>query len=145
MQAVTVPVGSDLYAVPVDWVQQVLVAPPTTVLVTALAPVMGLFNLRGEIVPLLDTAALLGIGDLDTATFAVVLRGSNGPVGLAATAMPERVSLDGPPTTSMLAGTSGTYSVNEAVVVLLDPDVLLVSAGLTGSEPLTSAPAPAAA
>lgn len=145
MQAVTVPVGADLYAVSVDWVQHVLAAPPTTALVTAPALVLGLFNLRGEIVPLLDTAAMLGIGRVDRASFAVVLRGSNGPIALAATAMPTRVSLDGAPSASMLAGTSGTFSVDSDVVVLLDPDVLLAAAGLTGPQPLPTAFAPTVA
>jgi purine-binding chemotaxis protein CheW len=145
MQAVTLPVGSDLYAVPVDWVQQVLVAPPITALVTAPDLVIGLFNLRGEIVPLLDTAALLGIGGIDTVAFAVVLRGANGPIGLATTGMPERVSLDGSPSHSMLAGTNGTFYVAKAVVVLLDPEVLLASVSLTGSEPVAGPLLPATA
>ena len=45
--------------------------PPLTRLVTAPPMVLGLFNLRGEIVPLLDTAALLGVGRTEQVAFAV--------------------------------------------------------------------------
>ena len=45
---------------PMDWVREVVAAPTLTRLVTAPSIVLGLFNLRGEIVALLDTAALLG-------------------------------------------------------------------------------------
>ena len=41
-----------------------------------------LFNLRGEIVPLFDTAALLGLGTLIDAPFAVVVETAAGPAGL---------------------------------------------------------------
>jgi len=59
--AVLLPVGADLYAVPMGWVREVVAVPPPTRLVTAPPLVLGLFNLRGQIVPLLDTAALLGL------------------------------------------------------------------------------------
>jgi purine-binding chemotaxis protein CheW len=136
MHAVLLPVGRDLYALPIDWVRQTLVAPLITPLVTAPPPVLGLFNLRGQIVPLLDTAALLGIGAVDAVAFAVVLDTSNGPVALAATAVPERISLDPPATASALPGTSGTFCAADRVVVLLDPGVLLASAALAGSSSL---------
>ena len=73
VQAVLLPVGDDIYALPVDWVREVVAAPPVTRLVTAPSVVLGLFNLRGEIVPLLDIAALLSIGKVRTTAFAVVV------------------------------------------------------------------------
>jgi purine-binding chemotaxis protein CheW len=135
MHAVVVPVGADLYAVPIDWVRQVLVAPSITTLATAPSRVLGLFNLRGEIVPLLDTAALLGVGVIDPVAFAVVLRSSRGPVALAATGMPERLSMDGVPAPSTLPGTTGTWHVEGRVVVSIDPSALLAAAGLVGPGP----------
>jgi chemotaxis signal transduction protein len=132
VQAVLLPVGSDLYAVPVDWVRQVMLAPPVTQLLTAPSLVLGLFNLRGEIVPLIDTAALLGVGSIDVVAFAVVLHTSSGPAGLAATAVPGRISLEVPAAASELPGTTGTYFVDGRVVVLLDPGVLLMTERLGG-------------
>jgi chemotaxis signal transduction protein len=125
VQAVLLPVGDDLYAMPVGWVREVVAAPLVTSLVTAPPPVLGLFNLRGEIVPLLDTAAMLGTGKVDVAAFAVVLRCPQGPVAVAATGFPRRALLDSTAGPSDLHGTAGAYRFEEQVAVLLDPAVLL--------------------
>ena len=90
IQALLLPVGADLYALPVDWVLEVVAAPTVTPLATAPAAVLGLFNLRGQIVALLDTAALLGIGTVAASAFAVVVSSAHGPVGLAASGFPQR-------------------------------------------------------
>jgi purine-binding chemotaxis protein CheW len=127
MDAVLVPVGEDLYAVPIGWVREVVPAPPLTRLVTAPALVLGLFNLRGEIVPLLDTAALLDVGHTTDVAFAVVLHSGLGPVGLSATASPRRRMLDEPLGPTELAGSDGSFRVGDSVAVLLDVQALLDS------------------
>jgi len=134
VQAILLPVGEDLYAVPVGWVREVVAAPPLTSLVTAPPLVLGLFNLRGEIVPLLDTAALLGLGSVGTVAFALVLRSPHGLAGLPATALPHRALLDRPSGPSELPGTCGTYQLDRRVAVLLDPAVLLASDRLSGPD-----------
>jgi chemotaxis signal transduction protein len=140
MESVVIPVGADLYAVPVDWVREVVAAPLLTQLVTAPPVVLGLFNLRGDIVPLLDTAALLGLGRVDGAPFAVVLRHEQGLAGLAATAFPRRAQLDTPSGLSELTGAAGIYKVGEQVVVLLDPDALLTPDRLGGADAFRGRP-----
>ena len=140
MQAVLLPVGADIYALPVDWVRQVVAAPRVTRLVTASSVALGLFNLRGEIVPLLDVAALLGVGETGKVSHAVVLNSPRGPFGFAATSLPERVTLDVPTAASELAGTAGAFQVDTRVVVLLDPAALLVSERLGGSDARPVAP-----
>jgi len=127
MQAVLLPVGADLYALPIDWVGEVVASPLVTQLVTAPPLVMGLFNLRGQIIPLLDTAALLGVGRIGTAMFAAVLRGPQGPAGLAATDRPQRAELDSPIGPSDLYGTTGMFRVDHRVAVLLDPALVLAT------------------
>lgn len=134
MQAVLLPVGADAYALPVDWVRQVVAAPPVTPLVTAPSMVLGLFNLRGEIVPLLDTAALLGVGSVDAVAFAVVVNTPQGPAGLATTGTPERVVLDTATAASELPGTTGAFHVDGRIVVLIDPAVLLGAERLGGTD-----------
>lgn len=134
--AVVLPVGSDLYAVPIDCVREVVAAPVLTRLVTAPAPVLGLMNLRGEIVPLLDTAALLGVGRVDIVAFAAVLHTPWGPAALAATGLPVRALLGAPSGASELPGTAGVYLLDDGllpdgVAVLLDP-VGLWAAGRLG-------------
>jgi purine-binding chemotaxis protein CheW len=137
LDAVLVPVGRDVYAVPIGWVREVVMAPQLTSLVTAPASVLGLLNLRGEIVPVLDTASLVGLGRTgESLAFVVVLQTQVGPVGLGATAFPSRTILTDPLGSSELAGTAGTYRVDDAVAVLLDVDALLDSTAVASGEPV---------
>jgi chemotaxis signal transduction protein len=133
-QALLLPIGDDLYALPVDWVREVVAAPTVTRLVTAPPIVLGLFNLRGHIVALLDTAALLGIGKIATTAFAVVVSCPQGPAGLATTGLPERGVLDMPVGESELPGTGGLYRMDQRVAVLLDPASLLTPERVGGQE-----------
>jgi purine-binding chemotaxis protein CheW len=125
VQVVLLPIGSDRYAVPVEWMREVVTAPPLTPLVTGPDVVLGLFNLRGEIVPLLDTAVLLGLPRLNQVAYALVVRSRAGPAALAATAFPRRATLDPPPVPSELPATAGIYRLGRQVVALLDLAVLL--------------------
>lgn len=125
LHVVLAPVGADVYAVPIDRVRQVVAAPVLTRLVTAPPQVRGLFSLRGQIVPLLDTSALLGLGSRADFTFVLVLQSLEGLVGLTATALPERALLGARVGPSELSGTDGSYRRGERIVVLLDIDALL--------------------
>jgi purine-binding chemotaxis protein CheW len=136
LRVLLVPVGPDLYAVPMDGVREVVRAPLLTRLPTAPALILGLFNLRGEIVPLLDTPALMGLSRLPGWSFAAVVRSSLGPAGLAATALPESATLGEPVGASEAPATAGTYAVpplirrlegrlGRRLAVLLDIEELL--------------------
>jgi len=131
-QALLLPVGSDLYALPLEWAREVVAAPAVTRLVTAPPAVLGLFNLRGQVIPLLDTAALLGTGTTETPAFAIVVGGTDGLAGLATTAVPRREMLGEPAAPSELAGTTGQYRVGQEVATLLDPAVLLSPERISG-------------
>ena len=137
LPVIVLPVGSDLYAVPIEWVREVVAAPLTTALATSPPLVLGLINLRGEIVPLLDTAVLLGLGTIAGAAFAAVLDTGHGPAGLATTGLPQRAVLGAPTGPSELPGTAGTYQLARSVAVLLDPAALLSPARL-GAQDLSS-------
>jgi chemotaxis signal transduction protein len=132
VQALLLPVGGDLYALPVDWVQEVVAAATLTLLATAPPAVLGLFNLRGQIAPLLDTAALLGIGTVETAAFIVIVNCPQGPVGLAATGFPQRAVLDSSIGPSELPGTAGLYQVDQRVAAFLDVAALLTPERIGG-------------
>jgi purine-binding chemotaxis protein CheW len=136
-------VGLDLYAVPMDGVREVVRAPRLTRIPTAPALVLGLFNLRGEIVPLLDTPALMGLSRLPGWSFVAVVRSSLGPAGLAATAFPEPADLGEPVGASASPATAGTYAVpplirrlegrlGQRLAVLLDIEELLSGVSLGG-------------
>lgn len=126
MQAVLVPVGAEWYAVPMASVREVVPAPTATPVPTAPAAVLGVWNLRGEIVPLFDTAALLGLPPAPPAArpMAVVVDTARGPAGLAATGTPRPAALgdrvgdgDGP----VLA----LHAADDVVAGLLDVERLL--------------------
>jgi purine-binding chemotaxis protein CheW len=125
MRAVLLPLGVDVYALPVETVRQVVASPSVTRLVTAPAVVRGLLNLRGEIVPVLDLGILLGTGPVEATPYAVVINTAHGAAGLAATGVPQHAELDPPVGSSELPGTAGTCVLDGRVVVLLDPTVLL--------------------
>lgn len=134
MRALLVPVGLDLYAVPMDRVREVVRAPPLTRLPTAPALVLGLFNLRGEIVPLMDTPALMGLTRIPAWSFVAVVRSRIGSAGLAATALPEPVSLGEAVGASASPATAGTHAVGQRLAVLLDIEALLGGASLRGHD-----------
>ena len=71
--ALLIPVGSDTYAVSLETVREVVVDPRVTQLPTAPAVVRGVFNLRGDIVPLLDTGLLLGLRPVMEEPYAVLV------------------------------------------------------------------------
>ena len=127
MDAVLMPVGDDLYAVPTGWVREVVGAPALTPLVTGPAGVLGLFNLRGEIVPLLDTASLLDLGHVGSVAFSVVLHTHLGPVGLSTTGFPLRRELGDPIGRSDLVAGAEVHRVGDRVAVLLDVQAVLDS------------------
>ena len=128
------PVGTESYAIPIEWVREVVSTPEVAPLATAPSVVLGLFNLRGQIVPLFDTARLLGVGSVTPVVFAVVVQTPSGPAGLAASALPRRALLSAPTGSSELPGTNGTYRAEHRVAVLLDLAVLLDPERLSGRE-----------
>jgi chemotaxis signal transduction protein len=137
MHVVLLPLGPEWYAVPVESVREVVAAPSIAPLVTAPPVVLGLFNLRGQIVPLFDTAVVLGVGAVastGSVAFAAVMQTPDGPAGLATTGLPQRAVLGAAIGPSELPGTNGTYRVDGRVVILLDPGVLLTAERLGGRD-----------
>ncbi|HET9074167.1 MAG TPA: chemotaxis protein CheW [Solirubrobacteraceae bacterium] len=88
MRALLIPVAEDWYAVPLGGVWMVLAEPRVTRVPSAPAVVLGLTNVRGEVVPVLDTGALIGITPLRSCPHVAVLRLGPGPVALGASAVP---------------------------------------------------------
>jgi len=123
--AVVFPIGQDMYAVAANTVREVVCDPDPTRLPTAPAVLLGAFNLCGEVVPMFDTAALLGIGKLGEVAFAVVVDTTSGPAGLAATGLPKVVVMDDEIGPTELRGTTGAYKVDSDIVVLVDTEQLL--------------------
>ena len=131
MRVLLLPVGDGAWCVPLGAVREVLVSPRTTPLPTARPGVVGLFNLRGSVLPLFDTAGLLGL-PVVPAPHTVVLEVAAGLAGLGATGTPRTARLDrlvGAPEHPAALGTYVVQGVDGAasddVAVLLDVERLL--------------------
>ena len=123
--ALLIAAGGDWHAIEIGRVREVVSAPQPTKLPTVPGAVLGVFNLRGEIVPLLDVEVLLSLGVTAPALFAVVVESIFGPAAIAASTVPETVSLSEPIGPSETPGTSGLYAVGTRIVTFLDLDALI--------------------
>jgi chemotaxis signal transduction protein len=124
--AVVFPIGEDRYAVATSAVREVVSNPRPTRLPTAPTALVGAFNLRGEVIPMFDTAALLGIGTLTETPIAVVVNTTAGPAALVVTGLPKFVVLETEAGSSELRGTLGVYTIDDGVAVMLDIEAMLV-------------------
>lgn len=124
--ALLLPVATDTYALALESVREVAVEPRVTSLPTAPPVVLGVFNLRGEIVPLFDTGRLLGLRPLERASYAVLVETAHGVAGLAATGMPLTVRLSESVGRSDMEATTETFLVGDRhLAVALDVATLL--------------------
>jgi purine-binding chemotaxis protein CheW len=125
VQALLLPLAEDLYALPLHAVREVLAAPEATRLPGAPPAALGVFNLRGEVVPMLDTAALLGLEPGAASEWVAVTDTSAGPAGLTALRLPQRARLGDRAGASKLPATVGRFAVGERVATLIDVDALV--------------------
>ena len=128
MRALLLRVGDNSYAVPIEVAREVLGATSVTALPTAPSSVLGLCNVRGEIIPVFDTGALLGLGPVASTASVAIIETALGPAGLATSDMGEAVELgelvgqtDGP-------GTTGAFAIADGLAVLIDVEALLAPA-----------------
>jgi purine-binding chemotaxis protein CheW len=132
VQALLLPVGADRYALELVAIREVVLAPTVIPLPGAPPTVLGVANLRGEVVPVFDTVALLGRGRLERLTFAAVAETETGPAALAADGEPSTVVLDqaaGAPESSVA---SGRFVLRNGIVALLDVEALLAPERIAG-------------
>ncbi len=125
LPALLLPLGNDHYAVPARLVREVVAGPRPTRLPTAPQSIVGMINLRGEVVPLFDTTALLGLGPGRTAAFAAVVQTARGRAALAVDGLPHIAELVDHVGPSELHGTDGRYAVDGHIAVLLDVERLI--------------------
>jgi len=125
MRALLLPVAYETYAVELSQLRAVVGEPRIFPIPTAPKHVLGAMNVRGEIVAVLDTAALLGIGGLETYEFVAVIDHDLGAIALAAEGRPVTGQLGEQVAPADLLGTAGTFAVESGVATLLDLRVLL--------------------
>jgi purine-binding chemotaxis protein CheW len=117
--------GSAYFAVPMASVHQVLRHPVVTRIPLSPAGLLGVVNVRGEVIPLLDTAVLTGTGSLVEPPFAVLVSGGDDMVALAAEELPIAADLDEPVGLGAQPGEVGVYSNGGRLVVLIDVEELV--------------------
>ena len=88
-------------------------------------------NLRGEIVPVFDTAMLLGLGPIPSVAYVAVVETGLGPAGLAMTDVGESVELGEPIGATETPGTIASYALGTRIVVMIDVETLLAPTGMT--------------
>jgi chemotaxis signal transduction protein len=137
VQSLGFPVGSEWYAVDFDWVREVVAEPRLTPIPLVPGSVLGLVNLRGEMVPVFDTGRMLGVGPIGDTPFVVVLDTAGGLAGLAATGLPVAVRLGETLGPAEGPAAVGIYAMEgPSVATLLDVEMLMAPGRLHGSEPL---------
>ena len=129
MRALLLSVGVDVFAVPITVAREVVVAPKLTALPIATTAVAGLINLRGDIVPVFDTAMLLGLGTIPSVAYVAVVETGLGPAGLAVTEVGESVELGESIGDTDVPGTVGAYALGTKVAVMIDVEALVAPAG----------------
>ena len=128
MTRVLVMAANDAYfAVPMELVQQVLRHPLVTRIPLSPPALLGVVNVRGEIVPLLDTGVLTGTGSLAESPFAVLVSGGEDLVALAAQELPIAADFEQPVGAATQPGEVGVYSNGGRLVVLIDVEELVKS------------------
>src|SRR5258708_12505899 len=103
-------VNSAFFAVPMETVHQVLRHPLLTTIPLSPTGLLGVVNVRGEIVPLLDTGVLTGTGPLNQSPFAVLVSGQKDMVALAAEELPIAADFEEPVGPGTRPGELGVYS-----------------------------------
>jgi chemotaxis signal transduction protein len=125
VRVLIVPVHDEFYALPMANVQQVLRHPQVTSVPLAPRGLIGVVNVRGEIMPLLDTGILTGSGPLKSPPYAVLVNTEKENVAIAAEDMPMAADFDEPVAPSTRPGEEGVYSSGGRLVVLLSIEALV--------------------
>ena len=125
---VRVRVGGEQYALPVSYVLEVVEIERLTPVPGAPPAVLGVCNLRGQVLPVVDPAPLLGAGGRERATHVVVTEGAAGRAGLAVAAVLDVAALPEPkPATD--PHLAGAALVEGDLVGVLDVPSVLAAAG----------------
>jgi chemotaxis signal transduction protein len=127
MRVLVVAVNDGFFAVPMATVHQVLRHPKVTLVPLSPAGLLGVVNVRGEIIPFLDTGVLTGTGSLTEPPFAVLVSGESEMVALAAEALPIAADLEEPVGPGTQPGEVAVYSSGGRLVVLIDIEELVKS------------------
>jgi purine-binding chemotaxis protein CheW len=127
MRVLVLAANGAFFAVPMATVHQVLRHPMVTRVPLSPPGLLGVVNVRGEIVPFLDTGVLTGTGSLVEPPFAVLVSGEKDMVALAAEELPIAADFEEPVGPGKHPGELGVYSSGGRLIVLVDIEELVTS------------------
>lgn len=137
LTAVTFRAGSERYALPIERIREIQQIVAFAEVPDGAGAVIGMVDVRGEIVPVVDVKALIGLPPepytLDTPM--IVLLGPDGPVALIVDAVETVVELpaDGggpaPAMHSLASRIASVFHLEDGLAFVLDPDALLAPVG----------------
>jgi chemotaxis signal transduction protein len=125
MRVLVLAVNDAYFAVPMATVHQVLRHPVVTRVPLSPPGLLGVVNVRGEIVALLDTGVMTATGALSDPPFAVLVNGEKDVVALAAEELPTAADFDEPVGAGTKPGELAVYSHGGRLVVLVDIEELV--------------------
>jgi chemotaxis signal transduction protein len=125
IRVLVIAANAAFFAVPMGTVHQVLRHPLVTLVPLSPKGLLGIVNVRGEIVPLLDMGVLTGTGALSQPPFAVLVSGEKDMVALAAEELPFAADFEEPVGPGTQPGELGVYSNGGRLVVLVDIEELV--------------------
>jgi purine-binding chemotaxis protein CheW len=125
MNVLVLPVDDELYAVPLSAVREVEPMPGLAPLPTAPEAVLGLINVRGEIVPMFDVARLVGERKTARHSFAVVVEVAAGVAALSTSDTPLSEPLGERVADSDRPAGRGIHRQGGRLATLLDLEALL--------------------
>ena len=131
MKVLVLALGEEHYALPLESVQQIIQEPRVTRMPISDPTVLGLLNVRGDIVPLFDAAVLMQSGARGSAAFAILVGTSQGPAALGVALMPVASEIEAEPGQTGSSDERRVYPAGGRLVTLFAIEDLLV-AGRTG-------------
>lgn len=131
MRVLAVAANGAFFAVPMTTVHQVLRHPLVTRVPLAPTGLLGIVNVRGEIVPLIDLGILTGTGVLTDPPYAVLVRGEKDMLALAAEELPFAADFEEPVGPGTRPGEMGVYSSDGRLVVLIDIEEMVKTMDMT--------------
>lgn len=122
--ALLLPVGAEWHAVALSSVREVLAVPPVAAMPAAPEWLAGLVNVRGELLPAIDTGRALGAGPTE-ATHLAVVETAVGSAAVLTTGTPEPGVLGARQAGGGAPGSAGQFDVGGRTATVLDLDRVL--------------------
>jgi chemotaxis signal transduction protein len=127
VRALLLPLGGETYAIPAGTACEVVADPRPTPVPTAPGALLGLLNVRGQIVPLFDAGSLVGAVPSTAGGYAVVVETSRGRGALVASGLPSVAELGDPVASAELPGTTTVHRLADRLITVLDPEAVFGS------------------